>query len=165
MEPLESSSIQVIQTGLARLIEMFPDKTFDPVMIDEYNRLTTNEFERIRDFLVLHYRATERDDAPLWDYCRTMSIPDTLRHKIEVFKSLGRVPMLTDESYAEPSWLAILLGQHVYPDRYDPLIDSIPDDKLRMGMRHRLDSVRRIAQAMPAHGEFIARHCRAVAGA
>jgi tryptophan halogenase len=165
MEPLESSSIQVIQTGLARLIEMFPDKTFDPVMTEEYNRLTLNEFERIRDFLVLHYCATERDDAPLWNYCRTMSIPDTLRHKIEVFKSCGRVPLLTEESYAEPSWLAILLGQHVYPERYDPLIDAIPDDKLRMGMHHRRDSVRRIAQSMPPQGEFIARHGLVAAGA
>jgi len=164
MEPLESTSIQLIQTGLARLVEMFPDMAFDPVMIDEYNRVTISEYERIRDFLVLHYCATERDDSPLWNYCRTMAVPDELRHKIEVFKSCGRVPLLAEESYSAPSWLAIFLGQHVYPERYDPLIDSIPDDKLRMGMRHRLEGVRRLAESMPRHGEFIARHCPAIPG-
>jgi tryptophan 7-halogenase len=163
MEPLESTSIQLIQTSIARLIEMFPDKSFDPVMIEEYNRVSINEFARIRDFLVLHYCATERSDTPFWEHCRTMEIPDALAHKLDVFRSCGRVSLLAEESYQEPSWVAILIGQHVYPRRYDPLIDSIPLETLRRGMAQRRANIRRLASAMPTHEAFIARHCAAAA--
>ena len=161
MEPLESTSILLIQTCVARLIEMFPDRSFDPVMIDEYNRVTTNEFERIRDFLILHYCATERNDSELWDYCRTMSIPDSLQHKINVFKSCGRVALLSEESFQEPSWVAIFIGQFVIPQRYDPIIDNIADEQLRHGMLQRRTAIRAAAEAMPSHRDFIARHCAA----
>jgi tryptophan halogenase len=161
MEPLESTSIQLIQTAMARFIEMFPDLAFDTRIIDEYNRVTANEFARIRDFLILHYCATERDDAPLWSYCRTMRLPDSLQHKIDVFKSCGRVPLYSEESYQEPSWVSIFLGQHVYPDRYDPIIDSIEIARLRGGMQQRLAAIRRVAQTLPTHGQFIARQCAA----
>jgi tryptophan halogenase len=163
MEPLESTSIQLIQTALARLIDLFPDTNFDPTLIEEYNRLSANEFERIRDFLILHYCATERADSPLWDYCRTMSIPAALRHKIEVFRSCGRVPLYSEESYQEPSWVSIFLGQHVYPQRYDPLVDNIDTQRLQRGMLHRRNSIRRLAEGLPSHTDFLARHCSAEA--
>jgi tryptophan halogenase len=163
MEPLESTSILLIQTCIARLIEMFPDRNFDPVMIAEYNRMTTLEFERIRDFLILHYHATERDDSPLWRYCREMSVPDSLQHKIDVFKSCGRVAIQGEETFLEPSWVAIFLGQHVYPRRYDPLIDAIELPRLQRGLQQRRAAINTAAQAMPKHGEFIARHCLAQA--
>ena len=163
MEPLESTSIQLIQTALARLVDLFPDSRFDPTLSDEYNRVSVNEFERIRDFLILHYCATERGDTPLWNYCRTMSIPASLQHKIEVFRSCGRVPLLSEESYQEPSWVSIFLGQHVYPGRYDPLVDNIDTDRLRRGLLHRRDTIRKLAQALPAHSDFVARHCAAAA--
>jgi len=161
MEPLESTSIQLIQSALARLIEMFPDSNFDPVLIDEYNRLTSGEFERIRDFLILHYCATERTDSPLWSDCRAMSIPESLQHKIEVFRSCGRVPLYSEESYREPSWVSIFLGQHVYPKRYDPLVDNIDTERLKRGLLHRRNSIRKLAEGAPTHGDFIARHCAA----
>jgi tryptophan halogenase len=161
MEPLESTSIQLIQTAIARLIEMFPDRDFDPVMIAEYNRVTANEFERIRDFIILHYRACERDDSELWRYCRGMAVPDELQHKISVFESCGRVALLSEESYQEPSWVAIFVGQHVYPRRYDPLIDRIDLGALERKMRSRRMEIRRIAETMPTHRDFVARHCRA----
>jgi tryptophan halogenase len=161
MEPLESTSIQLIQTAVARFIEMFSDMAFDPRITDEYNRVTSNEFARIRDFLILHYCATERDDAPLWRYCRTMRLPESLQHKIDVFKSCGRVPLYSEESYQEPSWIAIFLGQHVYPDRYDPIIDSIEIERLKGGMQHRASTIRRLAQTLPTHQQFIASHCAA----
>ncbi|MFL6601554.1 MAG: tryptophan halogenase family protein [Steroidobacteraceae bacterium] len=163
MEPLESTSIQLIQTALARLIDLFPDRNFDPVLIAEYNRQSVNEFERIRDFLILHYCATQRVDSPLWDYCRTMSIPESLRHKIEVFRSCGRVPLHSEESYQEPSWVSIFLGQHVYPKRYDPLVDNIDTQGLQRGMLHRRHSIRSLAEGLPSHTDFIARHCAAAA--
>jgi tryptophan halogenase len=161
MEPLESTSIQLIQTAMARFIEMFPDLAFDSRITDEYNRVTANELARIRDFLILHYCATERDDAPLWSYCRTMRLPESLQHKIDVFKSCGRVPLYTEESYQEPSWVSIFLGQHVYPDRYDPIIDNVEIARLRGGMQQRLAAIRRVAQTLPTHRQFIASQCAA----
>ena len=161
MEPLESTSILLIQTAIARLIDMFPDRDFDPVMIEEYNRLGVAEYERIRDFLILHYSATARSDAPLWDYCRTMSLPDSLKHKIEVFKSCGKVVAYNEESFLEPSWVAIFVGQGIVPKRYDPIIDSIDEERLKRGMQQRRMAVLRAVEAMPRHREFIARHCAA----
>jgi tryptophan 7-halogenase len=160
MEPLESTSILLIQTCVARLIEMFPDLNFDPPMIDEYNRVTQNEFERIRDFIILHYHATRRDDAPLWKYVRTMRIPETLRHKIDVFRSCGRVVLHSEESFLEPSWVSILVGQGILPRRYDPIIDGISLENLKRGMLSRRTTIRRIAESMPTLRDFVARHWR-----
>jgi tryptophan 7-halogenase len=159
MEPLESTSIQLIQTALARLIEMFPDRNFDPVVSAEYNRVAVNEFERIRDFLILHYCATERDDSPLWHHCRSMSLPGSLKYKMDVFSSCGRVPLYSDESYQEPSWVSLFLGQHIYPKRYDPLVDNISTDHLQRGLLQRRRAIRRLAEGLPTHSEYIARRC------
>lgn len=165
MEPLESTSILLIQTCIARLIDMFPDLSFDQTMIDEYNRLSVAEFERIRDFIVLHYHATERDDAPLWDYVRTMSVPDTLQHKIDVFKSCGRVALYDNESFLEPSWLSIFIGQHVYPNRYDPIIDNMDIEKLKRGMLQRRTAVRKVAESMPTLRDYVAHNWSDVSSA
>ena len=164
LEPLESTGIQLIQNAAARLIDFFPDRNFDPALASEYNRLSRNEYERLRDFLILHYCVTERDDSPFWRHCRTMSLPETLRHKIEVWTSSARVPLYTEESYREPSWVSIFLGQHLYPKRYDPFVDNLDMDRLTHAMRHRRESIRRLAQSMPAHREYIAR-CGAMAPA
>jgi tryptophan 7-halogenase len=157
MEPLESTSIQLIQTAVARLVDLFPDLTFDPRITEEYNRITANEYARIRDFLILHYCATERDDTPLWSYCRSMALPESLQYKIDVFRASGRVPLYSEESYQEPSWVSIFLGQHVYPDRYDPVIDNIDDERLKRGMLQRRAAIRRTAERMPTHREFVDR--------
>lgn len=161
LEPLESTSIQLIQTALARLIDFFPDRSCDPTLSAEYNRLSINELERIRDFLILHYCATEREDSPLWCYCRSMSLPDSLQYKLDVFKRCARVPLYSEESYQEPSWVSIFLGQQVYPARYDPLVDTIETEVLRRGLLNRRNAIRRLAESMPTHREFIARHCAA----
>jgi tryptophan halogenase len=160
MEPLESTSIQVIQTGIARLIEMFPDTDFDPVVTEEYNRLSAIEVERIRDFLILHYFATERAE-PLWAYTRAMALPDTLQRKLEVFRSRGRVVLYDEESYQEPSWVSIFIGQGVTPERYDPMVDTLDEDRLKEGMRRRRVALRQAAEALPRHRDFIDRYCRA----
>ncbi|MGL6161187.1 tryptophan halogenase family protein [Microbulbifer sp.] len=158
MEPLESTSIQLIQTGLARLIEMFPDRNFDPIITAEYNRVGRLEFERIRDFLILHYCAGQRDDGELWHYCRNMPLPDSLQHKIDVFKSSGRVALGAEESYREPSWRAMFLGLGIYPQRYDPMVDKIPQEALRKKMAKRVENNYRIAETLPSHQDFINRH-------
>ena len=159
MEPLESTSIQLIQTTIARLIEYFPDRDFDPAITDEYNRLCANEFERIRDFLILHYCLTRREDSEFWRHCGSMELPDSLRHKIELFRACGRVPMLSEESYQEASWVAIFVGNGFLPRRYDPLVDRIPIDKLRAGLAHRRQAIGRIAESLPTHEAFIQRFC------
>lgn len=161
MEPLESTSIQLIQTALAKLVEFFPDKNFDPIIINEYNRQAITEFERIRDFLVLHYHCINRNDAPLWQYCINMNIPDELKHKLEVFKSCGQVPLLAGESYLLPSWVAVLIGQGVIPKRFDPMVDRISEDRLKAGMKKRRMDIKQIANMMPSHEDFIARTCAA----
>ncbi len=163
MEPLESTSIQLIQTGIVQLINQFPDLDLDPVIANEYNRIVTSEYERIRDFIVLHYCATERDDTPLWNYCRTMQPPASLQYKIDVFRASARVPLYAEESYQEPSWVSIFLGQHQYPRRCDPLVEAMDPALLRQGMAQRRRAIQQLVAAMPRHADFIARYCAAPA--
>jgi tryptophan 7-halogenase len=162
MEPLESTSIHLIQTAITKLLEMFPDRDFDPVVSDEYNKRTRLEFERIRDFLILHYYAIERDDSPFWRECRAMRIPDTLAYKMDHFRRYGRFVSDGYELFQSPNWLAVYVGQHVMPERYDPLADSRkPEDSQQF-----LDGIRRAiaaaSGAMPTHADFVAKYCRAL---
>ncbi len=161
MEPLESTSIQLIQTALARLIEFFPDRGFDPQITEEYNRATADEFERIRDFLILHYCLTRRTDSELWRHCAAMELPDTLAHKIDLFRASGRVPLLAEESYQESSWVAIFLGNECHPRRYDPLVDRMDVALLEKGMAARRAAIARAADALPPHRAFVERFCPA----
>jgi tryptophan halogenase len=163
MEPLESTSIQLIQTGLARFVEMFPSRDFDPILADEYNRMTTNEYERIRDFLILHYCLTRRTDSAFWRYCAGMEVPEPLQRKILAFRSRGIVPLYADESYQEPSWVSIFIGQGDLPRHYDPMADRIELNRLSAGMRHRREAIARAADTLPLHADFIARTCAAAA--
>lgn len=157
LEPLESTGIQLIQNAAARLIDLFPDRGFDPMLATEYNRITRNEYERLRDFLILHYCVTERDDSPFWRHCRTLSLPETLQHKIDVWTSSARVPLLAEESYREPSWVSIFIGQHLYPKRYDPFVDNVDVARLTQEMQRRRDAIRRLAASVPLHRDYIAR--------
>ena len=140
---------------------MFPDRDFDPLVTAEYNKRTQTEFERIRDFLILHYFATERDDSPFWQHCRSMHIPDTLKYKIEHFRRFGRFVFDGYELFQSPNWLAVYLGQRVVPDRYDPLADSRKAEDSRAFLANIARAIAAAADAMPTHGEFVARYCRA----
>jgi tryptophan halogenase len=163
LEPLESTSIQLIQTAAARLIDYFPDKSFDPVMIAEYNRVTASEVERIRDFLILHYCLTRRIDSDFWRHCASMELPDSLQHVIDLFRASGKIPRHPEESYQEASWVAIFIGNHFLPEAYDALVDNVPVDELRRALAQRRSELARIAESMPTHGAFIERFAQAKA--
>ncbi len=165
LEPLESTSIYLIQSGIQQLLSMFPDRSFDGRTEEEFNRLALTEFDQIRDFIILHYHATERDDAPLWRYCRNMSIPDSLAYKIELFRRSGRIAYYGRELFSEQSWLSVLTGQGLVPDRYDPLADVMPFDDLKNRLAQMRGMIRQAAEAAPNHREFIARNCAAASAA
>jgi tryptophan halogenase len=161
LEPLESTSIHLIESGILQLAAIFPDRSFDPSDADEYNRLQIDEIEHIRDFITLHYFATERDDSPLWNYCRQMEIPETLAYRMKLFRSSGRVAFYDKELFVEPNWLSVFIGQQVWPRRHDPLANELPEEDVRRQLLRLKALIRQTAEAMPTHAEFIAHNCRA----
>ena len=161
LEPLESTSIHLIQSGIARLLTNFPDRGFNQHDIDYYNRRTRAEYEQVRDFLILHYKATQRDDTPFWNYCRTMPIPATLEERIAIFRENARLYRHDNELFSETSWLAVLHGQHIAPARYHPIAGFLPDAELESRMNRIAAAMDAGVAGMPAHMAFIERYCRA----
>jgi tryptophan 7-halogenase len=159
LEPLESTSIHLIQTGLTKLISLFPDTGFAREEIDEYNRLTAREYEYVRDFIILHYHAGSRDDTGFWRRCRAMTIPDTLRQRIELFRHKGRVFRALEDLFTEDSWLAVMLGQEIVPEGCDPLVEAIPPDQLRNYVLYVRQIFAEAARALPPHQAFIDSYC------
>ena len=158
MEPLESTSIHLIQTGITKLLDLFPDRSFDPVDIEEYNRLTRLEFEGIRDFLILHYNATERNDSPFWEYCRTMAIPEPLARRIALFRGRGRMPIrMAYDLFTDTSWIAVFLGQGVTPQSYEPLIDAHDIDAVKTRLQGQRKMIAEAAASMSSHADYVAR--------
>jgi len=161
LEPLESTSIHLIQAGIARLMGLFPDRDFAAPERDEYNRLMRREYEHARDFVILHYKATERDDTDYWRQCRAMDVPTTLADRIELWRTRARVVHDRGELFTPDSWVAVLAGQGPRPRGHDPLADAMPADGVDRFLAHARDAVARTADAMPAHADFIARTCAA----
>ncbi len=159
MEPLESTSIHLIQSAISRLLALFPERDFDPLLAAEYNRITALEYERIRDFLILHYHTVARRDAPLWRRTATMAIPDSLRRKLDFFVTQGRLLIEERELFQNPNWLAVLIGQEVHPQRSDPLAALASDAAARLAGLRRV--IGEAAEIMPSHAAYIARHCPA----
>jgi tryptophan 7-halogenase len=162
MEPLESTSIHLIQANISKILAFFPDRDFDPLVTDEFNRVAAGETERIRDFLILHYKLTQRDDSELWRYCANMAIPDTLQMKIDHFRRYGRLISREMDLFGNASWTAVHVGQLNMPEAVDPLLDFRDVDgaawlhKLRAAMAAG-------AEQMPTHQRYIDQHCKAVA--
>lgn len=156
LEPLEATSIHLIQRGVAMLLKFFPDRDFEAADIDRYNRTLESEFSRVRDFLLLHYRQTERA-GPFWRHCRALPLTDGLREKLELFQSHGRILREEAELFPVLSWLSVLVGQNVMPRRYDPLVDGLDPRKVQSRLDELRAAVRNCVEEMPPHWDFIQR--------
>ena len=157
LEPLESTSIHLVQSGIARLMTLFPTRRFDPLEIDRFNALTVKEYVDIRDFLVLHYKATERDDSSFWDYCRTLEPPEGLAYKIAMFGLNGRVFREHNELFTETSWLSVMVGQGIEAGGYHPAADILADDETLRRLAHIREVVAEAARLLPTQPEFLER--------
>jgi tryptophan halogenase len=138
---------------------MFPDRHCDPLLVETYNRQTRFEYERVRDFLILHYKATERDDTPFWRQCGAMEVPGELERRIELFRRTGLIFREADELFTETGWLQVLLGQRIEPRHHQPLADGLEDSKLQAFLSDIRTLVSRAAERLPAHDDFVARTC------
>jgi len=161
LEPLESTSIYLIQAAVTNLLELFPERGFEPDDIEEFNRVMELEYERVRDFLVLHYHATERDDAPLWNHVRTMTIPDSLAYKMALFRESGHVVKYRQGMFLDTSWHAVYLGQRVVPTHYYPLVDTYATDDVRRYVSEVKSIIDKGVDIMPTHQAFLERYCQA----
>lgn len=161
LEPLESTSIHLIQTAISRIVNFFPRTGFDEADIAEYNRQTLTEYEHIRDFLVLHYKVTKRDDSAFWNYCRNMTVPETLQRKIDLFSSNGRIYREQDELFTEMSWLQVMIGQGIVPRGYHPFADLRPEAEVTAYLNNVERVIAKCVAAMPSQIEFINMHCAA----
>ncbi len=164
LEPLESTSIHLIHMAIARILDFFPRAGFDDSDIDSYNELTALEFEKIRDFLILHYKLTTRDDSAFWSHCREMQVPASLQRRMALFQSNGRVFRDGAELFVENSWLQVMVGQGLEPRAYHPFADLLPEDEVQAFLDNVKDVVSRCAAALPGHADFIERYCAAKSG-
>jgi tryptophan 7-halogenase len=161
MEPLESTSIHLIQAMVAQLIAFFPTRAFNQKDIDAFNTQATFQYERIRDFIILHYHANARDDSPFWKHCREMPVPDTLTEKMELYKSSGRIVRFNNELFTEVAWLQVMHGQGLRTEGYHPLADLIDEKETHEYLESVRDVISRCVELMPTHEQFIAQHCAA----
>ena len=163
LEPLESTSIHLIQSGIVKLLALFPDKRFDPVERDEYNRQMKDAFEDVRDFIILHYKANRRE-GPFWTYCREMQLPESLETKLDLWRGKGRLFREGKELFGNASWVAVLLGQGIVPEDQEPAVDAIDPDTVAEALDKMRLSYEKMAEHMPAHGDFVAQACPAGQG-
>ncbi|MHA3840508.1 tryptophan halogenase family protein [Sphingomonas aestuarii] len=161
MEPLESTSIHLIQRAVLRLIRMLPLGPVNPSDVAEFNDQQTQDMLQIRDFLILHYKATERRDSAFWRQCASMSVPDTLAQKIKLFRETGRVFRRNEELFAENSWVQVMMGQGIMPQSWHPIAAKLSDDDLERLLTTVRDGVARTVATLPAHATYVTRYCGA----
>ena len=159
LEPLESTSIHLVQVAITKLLDLFPDRDFQPLVIDRFNAEMNQLYEGIRDFLIAHYKVTERDDTPYWRQCRTMGIPDSLQARLELFRSRAEVLPKPNDLFSETSWFAILYGQGLEPEGYHPLADSMAEDDLNVILARIRAAIRQRVAELPSHQQFLERCC------
>ena len=163
LEPLESTSIHLIQRGIIRLLQCFPNMGVRQVDIDEYNAQTRYEMEHIRDFIILHYKVTNRSDSEFWNQVRTMDVPASLQHRIDMFRESGRVFRIPNELFAENSWIQVMLGQGITPQQHHHIADLMDDRELNAFLEEIRGQVERTVAQLPMHADYIANYCKAAA--
>ena len=161
LEPLESTSIHLIQRGIIRLLQLFPTEGIREPDVDEFNAQMKEEFLFVRDFIVLHYHVTEREDTPFWHHCKTMEIPQTLQHRIDLFKQSGRIFQKANDVFAENSWSQVMLGQGLMPEQYHPIVNMMSDEELKGFLNGIKASVDKMVEQLPTHQQFINSYCKA----
>lgn len=159
MEPLESTSIHLIQRSVMRLLRMLPADHISEYDIAEFNEQTHNDMLYIRDFIILHYKVTHRRDSPFWRYCAEMEVPDTLTQKIELFRETGRVYRKDDELFAENSWIQVMMGQGLTPEAYHPIADKMRDEEVEQFLGRIHGDVHKTAMNLPPHEDYIRQYC------
>ena len=161
LEPLESTSIHLIQSTVAKLMTFLPQGAIQQADVDEFNRQVRFEFERVRDFIILHYHLTQRDDSPFWNRCRTMPVPETLTRKIDLYRSRGRLFRECNELFSEVAWLQVLHGQGMRATGYHPLVDAHSAADVEELLGNVKGVIDKCVAVMPDHAAFIAEHCKA----
>jgi tryptophan halogenase len=161
LEPLESTSIHLIQRGILRLLQLFPTQGINQSDMDEFNTQMREEFLFVRDFIVLHYHVTEREDTPFWRQCKVMKIPETLQHRIDLFKESGRIFQKDNDVFAENSWSQVMLGQGLMPEEFHPIVNMMTDEELERFLTSIKASVNNMVDQLPSHQQFIDSYCKA----
>jgi tryptophan 7-halogenase len=161
MEPLESTSLHLIQSGISRFMQLYPTSRFEQVDIDQYNNETMDEWLLIRDFLVLHYHLNQRTDSAFWRECREMPVPETLTQKMDLFSANGRVHHDKRDLFSNPSWIQVLLGQNLMPRGYNPLAENMSKSELREFLSDIKGSTIHAAGQLPLHDKFLKDNCPA----
>ena len=159
MEPLESTSIHLIQRAILRLIRMMPGGAISPRDIAEFNDQQFVDMEQIRDFLILHYKATNRRDSAFWRQCAAMEVPESLAQKIALFRETGRVFRRNEELFAENSWVQVMMGQGIEPAAYHPIAAKLPDQELAKFLGTLRENVARTVAGLPSHADYVAQYC------
>lgn len=159
IEPLESTSIHLIQQGIVRLMRHLPSKAMESSKCDKFNELMRFEMDNIRDFIVLHYKVTEREDTPFWRFCKNMEIPDSLAQRLELFKSSAHAYKLDNELFGETSWVQVMVGQGIMPETYHRIVDMMGEDELAGFLNKISSTIEQRVDALPNHMEFIKRYC------
>ena len=160
IEPLESTSIHLIMTGIIRLMRLFPFGGIEQTFIDEYNTKLKTELESIRDFIVLHYNVTNRQDSGFWRHCKQLDIPDSLAHKISLFKQTGRVFLDDGDIFRVDSWVQVMLGQGLMPQQYHHIAQTMSDDELSKFLNGLREQVNKAVESLPQHQTFVDRYCQ-----
>lgn len=160
LEPLESTSIHLIQSNVSKLIELFPDRTFDAANEAEYNRQVSHEYELIRDFLILHYHRTDREDSEFWRYCKNMSVPASLTEKMNLFEGNGLLYKDADDLFRESSWVQVMIGQGLMPKSFHAMANRLSSAQLSRFLSDVQTLIDRATTDLPPHQEFIDAHCK-----
>lgn len=162
IEPLESTSIHLIMMGVTRLMHLFPFSGVNDALMNEFNRLSQIETEQLRDFIVLHYYATERNDSPFWNYCRTMEIPNTLKMRLDLFKNNAHAYQADGELFRVDSWTQVMFGQRIMPEQHHHLPNTMSEKDLKQFLTSMNSSIKKVVEQLPAHSDFVRQYCSSV---